>query len=55
MLIILIYSQSVVRKIEAGKTDPHDHPVAEVKIADCGGEKVDVPFSVLKESTPDTD
>merc|ERR1712060_212536 len=37
---------SMVRKIENNKTDGRDKPLKEVKIVDCGSEKVSSPFAV---------
>ena len=39
----------VVRKIESVHTDGRDKPKEEVKIEDCGREKVDEPFAVEKD------
>jgi peptidyl-prolyl cis-trans isomerase B (cyclophilin B) len=41
--------QSVVRKIEASKTDGRDKPEKEVVISDCGAETLETPFSVDRE------
>jgi peptidyl-prolyl cis-trans isomerase B (cyclophilin B) len=44
----VIKGMDVVRKIEGGKMDGRDKPVAAVTIVDCGAESVE-PFSVEKE------
>lgn len=44
----ILEGMSVVRKIEASKTDGRDRPVEDVVIADCGILAIDVPFSVEK-------
>lgn len=46
-------SQDVVRKIESLSTDSRDKPSKEVKIADCGAETIEEPFSVAKEDATD--
>merc|ERR1712202_11741 len=45
----VIKGMSMVRKIENNKSDGRDRPVKEVKIVDCGGEKVASPFAVTME------
>ncbi|XP_033210528.1 peptidyl-prolyl cis-trans isomerase 5 [Belonocnema kinseyi] len=45
----VIKGMDVVRKVENTSTDSRDKPSKDVVIADCGAEKVDVPFGVLKE------
>merc|ERR1712034_177213 len=45
----VIKGMSMVRKIENNKTDGRDKPLKEVKIVDCGGEKVTSPFAVTKD------
>jgi len=42
----VIKGMSMVRKIENNKTDGRDKPLKEVKIVDCGAEKVASPFAV---------
>merc|ERR1712113_1214291 len=42
----VIKGMSMVRKIENNKTDGRDKPLKEVKIVDCGSEKVSTPFAV---------
>eukprot|EP00092_Neocalanus_flemingeri_P040848 GFUD01044468.1.p1 GENE.GFUD01044468.1~~GFUD01044468.1.p1 ORF type:complete len:211 (+),score=77.42 GFUD01044468.1:76-708(+) len=42
----VIKGMSMVRKVESNKVDGRDRPVEEVKIVDCGGEKVATPFAV---------
>jgi len=42
----VIKGMSMVRKIENNKTDGRDKPLKEVKIVDCGSEKVSSPFAV---------
>merc|ERR1712018_404161 len=42
----VIKGMSMVRKIENNKTDGRDKPLKEVKIVDCGGEKLAKPFAV---------
>merc|ERR1711964_172951 len=42
----VIKGMSMVRKIENNKTDARDKPLKEVKIVDCGSEKVSSPFAV---------
>jgi len=49
----VIKGMSVVKKIEASKTDSRDKPDKEVKIADCGVLKVETPFTVEKEDAKD--
>jgi len=44
----VIKGMSMVRKVENNKADGRDRPVKEVKIVDCGGEKVASPFAVTK-------
>eukprot|EP00091_Calanus_sinicus_P017573 TRINITY_DN3795_c0_g1_i9.p1 TRINITY_DN3795_c0_g1~~TRINITY_DN3795_c0_g1_i9.p1 ORF type:complete len:211 (-),score=81.42 TRINITY_DN3795_c0_g1_i9:141-773(-) len=44
----VIKGMSMVRKIENNKADGRDRPIKEVKIVDCGGEKVASPFAVTK-------
>lgn len=44
----ILEGMSVVRKIEASKTDGRDRPVEDAVIADCGVLAVDAPFSVEK-------
>lgn len=43
------FFQDVVRKVENTSTDSRDKPSKDIVIADCGSEKVEVPFGVLKE------
>ncbi|XP_071522038.1 peptidyl-prolyl cis-trans isomerase 5 [Panulirus ornatus] len=50
----VLSGMSVIRTIEKTSTDATDRPLEEVKIADCGGEKVDIPFAVTKDDTPDS-
>merc|ERR1711910_192240 len=45
----VIKGMSVVRKVEANKTDGRDKPIKEVAIVDCGAEEVADPFAVAKE------
>ena len=40
---------SVVRAVEANKTDGKDKPVKDVQIVDCGAEELAEPFAVAKE------
>ena len=40
---------SVVRKVEANKTDEKNKPIKEVEIVDCGVEEVTRPFTVMLE------
>jgi len=42
----VISGMSMVRKVESTKTDGRDRPAKDVKIVDCGGEKVASPFAV---------
>merc|ERR1712142_1072892 len=42
----VIKGMSMVRKIENNKTDGRDKPLKEVKIVDCGAERVSSPFAV---------
>merc|ERR1711887_146553 len=42
----VIKGMSMVRKIENNKTDGRDKPLKEVRIVDCGSEKVSSPFAV---------
>lgn len=49
----ILKGMDIVRKIEKGKTDNRDRPVAEVVIADSGIEAVDEAFSVSKEDATD--
>merc|ERR1712179_751061 len=42
----VIKGMSMVRKIENNETDGRDKPLKEVKIVDCGSEKVSSPFAV---------
>lgn len=44
----VLEGMSVVRKIEASKTDGRDRPVEDAVIADCGVLAVDAPFSTEK-------
>lgn len=41
--------QSVVRKVEAVKTDARDKPISDVVIAECDTLPVEEPFAVPKE------
>merc|ERR1712096_27386 len=43
----VIKGMSMVRKVEDNMTDGRDRPVKDVKIVDCGGEKVASPFTDL--------
>ena len=40
---------SVVRAVEANKTDGRDKPIKDVQIVDCGAEELAEPFAVAKE------
>merc|ERR1711981_1076795 len=45
----VVKGMSVVRAVEANKTDGRDKPIKDVQIVDCGAEELDEPFAVAKE------
>merc|ERR1711892_806531 len=45
----IVKGMSVVRAVEATKTDGRDKPMKDVQIVDCGAEVLDEPFAVAKE------